>query len=387
MFFDYEIEKKDISEYFTDTVSCKPSDWKALKKFYSDQEIKQHLTEIIKDKPFPLRRFLELETQGDWTQVKSATPTYTLGTWNAPRQTEAIELTYKGRSLYFTPSNKGQKVSNQFTQEQRMCCGYHNGNSPMFEWQHPNKPSSFLRCLFGILKDEVKASGLNNSVLYRALKMHTYMASQFKPETALALYNFFGAKRILDFSAGWGDRLVGFLASNAESYIGIDPNTKLHEPYEQIVRFCDTNKATRFICSPAEDADLSDVKVDFVFTSPPYFDIERYSDEDTQSWKRYRNPQQWIKSFLLPTLTKCYEALEEGGRIAINIADKKGLDICSPMIDHMESLGATYEGVIGYKMQKRNGMNLGEVFCEPIFVWSKGEAPEPKWHQDTYFGV
>ena len=169
MFFDYEIEKKDISEYFTDTVSCKPSDWKALKKFYSDQEIKQHLTEIIKDKPFPLRTYLELETQGDWLQVQGATPTYTLGTWNAPRQTEAIELTYKGRALYFTPSNNGQKVSNQFTQVQRMCCGYHNGNSPMFEWQHPNKPSSFLRCLFGILKDEVKASGLNNSVLYLSL--------------------------------------------------------------------------------------------------------------------------------------------------------------------------------------------------------------------------
>jgi hypothetical protein len=387
MFFDYDIEKKNISSYFTDQVSCNSSDWQALKKFYSDQEIKQHLTESIKDKPFPLRRYLELETQEDWTQIKGAIPTYTLGTWNAPRQTEDIDLTYKGNSVYFTPSNKGQKVSNQFTQEQRMCCGYHNGNSPMVEWQHPNKNHSFLRCLFGILKDEVKARGLNNSVLYRALKMHTYMASQFKPELALALYNFFGAKNILDFSAGWGDRLVGFLASNAESYIGIDPNTKLHEPYQQIVNFCHTNKKTKFLCTPAEDADLTDVKVDFVFTSPPYFDIERYSEEDTQSWKRYRNPQQWIKSFLFPTLTKCYEALEGGGRIAVNIADKRGLDICSPMLKHMESLGATYEGVLGYKMQKRNGIDLGLVFCEPIWVWSKGEAPEPKWNQDNFFGV
>ena len=387
MFFDYEIEKKDISAYFTDQVSCSPSDWKDLKKFYADQEIKNHLAEIIKDKPFPLRRYLELETKEDWIQLKSADPTYTLGTWNAPRQSEDIDLTYKGRSVYFAPSNKGQKVSNQFTQEQRMSCGYHSGNSPMFEWQHPNKASSFLRCLFGILKDEVKNRGISNSVLYRALKMHTYMASQFKPELALALYNFFGAKDVLDFSAGWGDRLVGFLASNAESYIGIDPNTKLHEPYRQVVNFCETDKSTRFICSPAEDADLTGVKVDFVFTSPPYFDIERYSEEETQSWKRYRNPQQWVDSFLLPTLTKCYEALEEGGRIAVNIADKKGLDICSPMLKHMESLGATYEGVLGYKMQKRNGIDLGLIFCEPIWVWSKGEAPEPKWHQDNYFGV
>jgi hypothetical protein len=35
----------------------------------------------------------------------------------------------------------------------------------------------------------------------------------------------------------------------------------------------------------------------------------------------------------------------------------------------------------------KNMNNIGKTFCEPIWVWSKGEAPEPKWNQDTYFGV
>jgi tRNA1(Val) A37 N6-methylase TrmN6 len=215
--------------------------------------------------------------------------------------------------------------------------------------------------------------------------MHSYTASQFKAESAKALYDLFQAKSVLDFSAGWGDRLVGFLASNADSYIGIDPNTKLHEPYQQIVNLCKTDKATRFICSPAEDADLTDVSVDFIFTSPPYFDIERYSEEETQSWKRYPELKDWVKDFLLATLTKCWSVLKEGGRIAINIADKKGEDICTPMLNHMNNLGATYEGVIGYRMSERGGQKTDCPTCEPIFIWSKGKAPEPKWDNEKYF--
>jgi len=132
---------------------------------------------------------------------------------------------------------------------------------------------------------------------------------------------------------------------------------------------------------------LTDVKVDFVFTSPPYFDIERYSEEDTQSWKRYPTTDKWLEGFLFPMLSKSWGCLAEGGRIAINIADKKGEDICTPMLRYMESLGATYEGVVGYKLNKRNGIGLTDTFCEPVWVWSKGEAPEPKWTQDNFFGV
>ena len=32
------------------------------------------------------------------------------------------------------------------------------------------------------------------------------------------------AKTVLDTSCGWGDRLAGFFASDAEEYYGCDPN-------------------------------------------------------------------------------------------------------------------------------------------------------------------
>jgi hypothetical protein len=390
MLFDYTTEKKPLQEYIKiigDKLVIPPSQWLAMLDHYSKQEIKPQLAEAIKGLPFPVREYTEQEVKSDWTKLKAEEISYAKESWLAPRQSKETPLLYRGEPVVFTCGNHGLKVSNQHSQIMRMKCGYHSGKAPVFEWENCDKKNSFLRCLFGILKSELASKGIDQSTLYRALKMHTYMASQFKPSCAKTIYDFFGAKRVLDTSAGWGDRLVGFHASNAISYIGIDPNSELHQPYEEISNFCNTGKETKFICSPAEDADLTGVEVDFVFTSPPYFDIERYSEEETQSWKRYPTTDKWLEGFLFPMLSKSWGCLVEGGRIAINIADKKGEDICTPMLKHMESLGATYEGVVGYKLNKRNGIGLIGTFCEPIWIWSKGEAPEPKFKIENFFGV
>lgn len=51
----------------------------------------------------------------------------------------------------------------------------------------------------------------------------------------------------------------------------------------------------------------------------------------------------------------------------------------------MKNLGATYEGVIGYRMSERGGQKTDCPTCEPIFIWSKGLTPEPKWNYNEYF--
>jgi 16S rRNA G966 N2-methylase RsmD len=220
------------------------------------------------------------------------------------------------------------------------------------------------------------------------------LVNQFKPSVAKGVYDFFGAKKVLDFSAGWGDRLVGFLASNAESYIGIDPNTKLHEPYRKIVEDNNRDKETKFICSPAERVDYSNLDYDFVFTSPPYFNLEVYTNEDTQSAKKETKIDDWLNDFLFETVNRVYEGLVDGGRIAINICDHRLFKVCKTLIEHMDSLGATYEGVLGFEIASRPLNSKGNVSRgnqdqrgEPIFIWSKGEAPSPKYNQDNFFGV
>ena len=45
----------------------------------------------------------------------------------------------------------------------------------------------------------------------------------------------FNAKRILDFGAGWGDRLVGAIAADVEEYCAFDPNLALKEGHDKII--------------------------------------------------------------------------------------------------------------------------------------------------------
>jgi DNA modification methylase len=68
---------------------------------------------------------------------------------------------------------------------------------------------------------------------------------------------------------------------------------------------------------------LPDHGVDLCFTSPPYFSTERYSEEETQSWKKFPDPDSWMNGFIGPTLDNCNYCLKPDGVLAINIADVK----------------------------------------------------------------
>jgi len=202
--------------------------------------------------------------------------------------------------------------------------------------------------------------------------------------------------------------LAGFYCgTTTKHYVGIDPNTNNHPGYKKQVEFYKKHqtwfeepKKVDLICSPAEDVDYSKYHdhFDMVFTSPPYFDVERYSDADTQSWVRYKNIDSWNKNFLHKTLGKIIPAIRTRGRLAINIADvydaksKDYFDICNPMNEFIESQGMKYDTCMGMQMTKRfNSGGAGNAkseyfeehlrektkdtkdvaFGEPIWIWEK----------------
>ena len=111
-----------------------------------------------------------------------------------------------------------------------------------------------------------------------------------------------------------------------------------------------------------EDFDYGEYQnyFDVVFTSPPYFSVERYSHDDTQSWVRYKNIDVWNEHFLHKALGKIIPTVKKGGIIAVNIADvytnsswstdRQWLEITNPMGDFLTSQGLTYKGCIGMEM-------------------------------------
>ena len=228
--------------------------------------------------------------------------------------------------------------------------------------------------------------------------------SQFPPYAVPAVIRFLreqaqtpdGYKwKIFDPCAGWSDRLVGALASGnmVSHYIGVDPNLALIPGQKRVVELCPSTVVTHHIPKCAEDIEDEDfgaykkMLFDLVFTSPPFFNKEHYSDCDCQSIKRYCDPGRplkdnlecWLERFLFPMLEKAWLRLKPGGFLAIHIDNlriKNGhhwdiLLITDPMNHYIgRKLGGRYAGVIGLAMNQIPDRPWG-ITCDPIWVWRK----------------
>ena len=61
-----------------------------------------------------------------------------------------------------------------------------------------------------------------------------FSVTQWSAHAAKAVATLLGARTVLDFSAGWGDRLAGFLAAPlVHSITLIEPRARACEAYEQ----------------------------------------------------------------------------------------------------------------------------------------------------------
>lgn len=206
--------------------------------------------------------------------------------------------------------------------------------------------------------------------------------SNFRPAYALKLYRTFCDKdsRILDTSIGYGGRYVGFLAYGKGFYTGIDPNPLSVFGNERMAEDFSAEERSMFIESPVEDLDPKDFKdqYDFAFTSPPYFAKEQYTDEDTQSWVRYKTGEEWVEKFLYPMFRFQYEALRPNTYNLINIADVKIGTKEYPLIDWCYSIGEyagfTLEGSMKFNLQKRigSGHEDSEIAAEQVLIFKKG---------------
>lgn len=276
---------------------------------------------------------------------------------------------------YIDSSNVGNKSSNFYHQELRYKCDSINAPSPYRTW---NDKKFFFTLLNGLWTLKVKE--INSDTLRNCIALRKYIASQFRPSSAKAMYEYFNAKKVLDFSSGWGDRLSGAMATDyVEEYVGIDPNSNLFDGYSKQIEKFGNGKNIKMIAQPAEDA-LDDLEYnpDLVFTSPPYFIIERYSKDSTQSWQRYKKLDNWLNMFLFPVIEKSWNLLIDGGHMAINISDvycnHTINQICDPMNDFISSLKNSKKvDNINYRMAKRINSNSSKdgIFVEPVWTWKK----------------
>jgi hypothetical protein len=162
---------------------------------------------------------------------------------------------------------------------------------------------------------------------------NTQIVSNYRPTAAATIYDKFldkasplvGGKAGVtwDMSCGYGGRLLGSIAADV-NYIGTDPCTKTFEGLEQIKEdWGNKNKTIELYKVGSEDFWPPYCEVDLCFTSPPYYDWEKYSDEETQSYIKYPTKKEWLDGFLLNTIDRCHYGLKPGGILILNVANTK----------------------------------------------------------------
>ena len=399
---EYHEEQKSKLTYFDKFKGMKPyfeideKEWTYVKETFSKEDIKESLVKILMEYEPPYMDITEKECLTDYKRLKGVkwNDLYINKQWFA-----RSEYDWDRSDNLIKRLNVGNKASNYFQQKNRWSVDGTVSPGPLRTWENKKFMYTLLGSLFTL-----KVPKVNKSVLRTCISLRKYICSQFKPNVAKGIYDRYKCKNILDFSAGWGDRLAGFYASDyGELFVGIDPRKENHPIYEEQAQFYqkhstffENDKRHEFICSPAEDADLSKYKgmMDIVFTSPPYFNVEKYSYDDTQSWVRHKHIDDWNTLFLQKAINNVWKTLRKGGLLMVNISDvnassggkKEWLKICDPMNDYINTFDdSEYVECFGMEMAKRpNSIGVGtaindennnekdsDTFGEPVWMWRK----------------
>ena len=280
-------------------------------------------------------------------------------------------------------------VSNYFHQHLRLNCGSFGFKAPIEVWEK-GSAIDIWRCLGPIWRgingmkpvmvdgrEELRGGKLDDKSYMSAFRLGTYIATQF-------------AKRVLDTSCGWGDRLAGFFTSDAEEYIGCDPNPNTFKQYLKQVETYNSflpkpKKVTLYNCG-AEDLPWDKIdNIDCAFTSPPYFSTERYNEggekEENQSWFKFDEYSKWRDDFYLPVAQKSFERSKH---MFVNIMDPniKGKRYYSSD-ELVDSLKDNFVGQIGmrimqrpksdklFKSEEEKAEFMNRIYIENVWCFSK----------------
>jgi len=160
--------------------------------------------------------------------------------------------------------------------------------------------------------------------------------ANFRPTAARAIIARYSTSNetVLDFSAGFGGRLLGCLTLGRH-YIGIDPAVSQVAGLRRMVRALKHLSQSRssIIEACAEDLmpQIETASVDLVFSSPPYFDLERYSRARSQSYRRYETYDAWKHHFLRSVIEQSHRVLRPNGYVVINAANTRDYRIAGDL--------------------------------------------------------
>lgn len=198
--------------------------------------------------------------------------------------------------------------------------------------------------LSGLARASLFKEGKVKELLYQVLQLGingVQYVNEFPPYIARDFYISYNAKIILDPCAGWGGRMIG-AASVGSFYHGFEPSIKTYKGLIELGKFLKSFKTgfDFFIENkPFEDAELSK-KYDLALTSPPYYDTELYSQEETNSYNRYHTFDEWCAGFYIPMIDKVMKFTD---KFILNIGCRR-YDLKNPIKYPMKEIRSKLSG-------------------------------------------
>lgn len=179
------------------------------------------------------------------------------------------------------------------------------------------------------ISDDMIIQGIRSSGL-------GFSTSQFKIMLAKYIYEKYAGKnsKVIDYSSGWGARALAAGSLNI-SYFGIDPLT--HIKCNEMMKFFNID-GNVINGGSEEESSYKHIPndCDLAFSSPPYWNLEVYSDNDSQSYNKYNDYNNWINIYWENTVKNCFNHIKTNGKFILCIVDNVGkhsigkdmVDIC-----------------------------------------------------------
>ena len=219
------------------------------------------------------------------------------------------------------------------------------------------RTKKFIQTMFTFY-EKVSKKEKNKYVLYKSVYNICISAINImKPINCMEIYQKYGAKRVLNFCAGWGGSAVAAAVLRLDAYYGIEINRDLEAPYQQMVSYLKTVSPTTewdIRILDALEVNYEEMQYDLVFTSPPYYFIEKYANNN-----KYNSKIEMDEQFYKPLFSKTYNGLQNGGHYIVNVSK----EIYDRVLKDL--LGEAHEILPLKKSQRQNN------YMELIYVWKK----------------
>lgn len=198
--------------------------------------------------------------------------------------------------------------------------------------------------------------------------------TMFRPQMAKLVCDRYQPSIVLDPCAGWGGRMLGAVASGA-NYIAFEPNTITYANLKNMIAFLEIGDKVTIICDDAMNMKNHNLpKVDLTITSPPYFDLEVYCQEQSQSITSHDSYNSWSENFLNGIIQNCLDHLMDGGKSCWNVGKVGKHDMNIDVQKYHQSNGFEFErqfSVVSSKRQSNQNITKNSKNTDDTKIFSK----------------